>query len=156
MSEKWTFYSETGDVYQVDHQPGRNDPCPCRSGKKYKRCCGEDGAYSWPIVTAISPDAGSIIIHVHCLRKPATGETLFMAIVPEGPNERLSRRKMVRLVHDVAAGVGDEVVRITDSDIPDHAAGKLGRLFLENEGMGRVALIPAADLMNDRPLKLDN
>jgi SEC-C motif-containing protein len=20
--------------------PGRNDPCPCRSGKKYKRCCG--------------------------------------------------------------------------------------------------------------------
>jgi tetratricopeptide (TPR) repeat protein len=21
------------------HQPGRNDPCPCGSGKKYKRCC---------------------------------------------------------------------------------------------------------------------
>lgn len=21
-------------------QPGRNDPCPCQSGKKYKRCCG--------------------------------------------------------------------------------------------------------------------
>ncbi|MGZ3408476.1 MAG: YchJ family protein [Polyangia bacterium] len=20
--------------------PGRNDPCPCKSGKKYKRCCG--------------------------------------------------------------------------------------------------------------------
>ncbi len=20
-------------------RPGRNDPCPCRSGKKYKRCC---------------------------------------------------------------------------------------------------------------------
>ena len=20
--------------------PGRNDPCPCNSGKKYKRCCG--------------------------------------------------------------------------------------------------------------------
>jgi uncharacterized protein YecA (UPF0149 family) len=20
--------------------PGRNDPCPCSSGKKYKRCCG--------------------------------------------------------------------------------------------------------------------
>ncbi|MFN5684903.1 SEC-C metal-binding domain-containing protein, partial [Bradyrhizobium sp.] len=19
---------------------GRNDPCPCGSGKKYKRCCG--------------------------------------------------------------------------------------------------------------------
>ncbi len=22
------------------HQPGRNDPCSCGSGKKYKRCCG--------------------------------------------------------------------------------------------------------------------
>lgn len=22
------------------HKPGRNDPCPCGSGKKYKRCCG--------------------------------------------------------------------------------------------------------------------
>jgi SEC-C motif-containing protein len=20
--------------------PGRNDPCPCNSGRKYKRCCG--------------------------------------------------------------------------------------------------------------------
>ena len=21
---------------------GRNDPCPCGSGKKYKQCCGKD------------------------------------------------------------------------------------------------------------------
>ena len=23
-------------------RPGRNDPCPCGSGRKYKRCCGEN------------------------------------------------------------------------------------------------------------------
>jgi len=23
-------------------KPGRNDPCPCGSGKKYKRCCGKE------------------------------------------------------------------------------------------------------------------
>ena len=23
--------------------PGRNDPCPCGSGKKYKKCCGKPG-----------------------------------------------------------------------------------------------------------------
>jgi hypothetical protein len=23
-------------------KPGRNDPCPCGSGKKFKRCCGHD------------------------------------------------------------------------------------------------------------------
>ena len=25
---------------QVVHEIGRNDPCPCGSGKKYKNCCG--------------------------------------------------------------------------------------------------------------------
>ncbi|MGB2580000.1 uncharacterized protein YecA (UPF0149 family) [Elusimicrobium simillimum] len=23
-----------------DEQTGRNEPCPCGSGKKYKKCCG--------------------------------------------------------------------------------------------------------------------
>ena len=27
---------------------GRNDPCPCGSGKKFKKCCWED--YNAPIV----------------------------------------------------------------------------------------------------------
>ncbi len=26
---------------KVDKTPGRNDPCPCGSGKKYKNCCGK-------------------------------------------------------------------------------------------------------------------
>ena len=26
----------------VKKKPGRNDPCPCGSGKKYKKCCGRD------------------------------------------------------------------------------------------------------------------
>ena len=30
------FYNEDGSVKKV----GRNDPCPCGSGKKYKKCCG--------------------------------------------------------------------------------------------------------------------
>ena len=25
---------------KADKKPGRNDPCPCGSGKKYKKCCG--------------------------------------------------------------------------------------------------------------------
>jgi SWIM/SEC-C metal-binding protein len=25
---------------RVERTPGRNAPCPCGSGKKYKRCCG--------------------------------------------------------------------------------------------------------------------
>ena len=27
---------------RADKKVGRNDPCPCGSGKKYKNCCGAD------------------------------------------------------------------------------------------------------------------
>ena len=27
---------------KADKKVGRNDPCPCGSGKKYKKCCGQD------------------------------------------------------------------------------------------------------------------
>jgi hypothetical protein len=32
--------SETGG-FQRTEKVGRNDPCPCNSGKKYKKCCGQ-------------------------------------------------------------------------------------------------------------------
>ena len=35
---KKTFYDELGRPIKV----GRNDPCPCGSGKKYKKCCGRN------------------------------------------------------------------------------------------------------------------
>jgi len=53
--ERSTFAREDGRWVYVDgvinpkHQPvrvakvGRNDPCPCGSGKKYKKCCGANG-----------------------------------------------------------------------------------------------------------------
>jgi preprotein translocase subunit SecA len=28
-------------VVNTDPKVGRNDPCPCGSGKKYKNCCGK-------------------------------------------------------------------------------------------------------------------
>lgn len=33
---------QLGRVLQYEMKPGRNDPCPCGSGKKYKKCCGKD------------------------------------------------------------------------------------------------------------------
>ena len=30
------------DPLAAGSAPGRNDPCPCGSGKKYKRCCGAE------------------------------------------------------------------------------------------------------------------
>jgi uncharacterized protein YecA (UPF0149 family) len=31
---------KTSGTVVKDKKPGRNDPCPCGSGKKYKKCCG--------------------------------------------------------------------------------------------------------------------
>ena len=30
----------TSQPIRVENKVGRNDPCPCGSGKKYKKCCG--------------------------------------------------------------------------------------------------------------------
>ena len=30
----------TNEPITVEDEPGRNDPCPCGSGKKYKKCHG--------------------------------------------------------------------------------------------------------------------
>jgi uncharacterized protein len=36
------YQRETRPVGALRHpRPGRNDPCPCRSGRKYKACCGD-------------------------------------------------------------------------------------------------------------------
>nr|WP_318381511.1 YchJ family protein [uncultured Enterobacter sp.] len=42
--ERSRFLKENGQWYYVDGtRPsfGRNDPCPCGSGKKFKKCCGQ-------------------------------------------------------------------------------------------------------------------
>lgn len=41
--ERSRFLKENGQWYYIDGtRPtfGRNDPCPCGSGKKFKKCCG--------------------------------------------------------------------------------------------------------------------
>jgi uncharacterized protein len=36
----WSSYDQNPKPARASVSPGRNDPCPCGSGKKYKRCCG--------------------------------------------------------------------------------------------------------------------
>lgn len=52
LCEDWQlFYSHTIERFErlaaglarPTGTPGRNDPCPCGSGKKYKKCCGANG-----------------------------------------------------------------------------------------------------------------
>lgn len=50
LYESNTFSNTLGYIEQEESKPkidatnvGRNDPCPCGSGKKYKKCCGNAG-----------------------------------------------------------------------------------------------------------------
>jgi uncharacterized protein len=36
----WLDHGPKPETRRVDPTPGRNDPCPCGSGKKYKKCHG--------------------------------------------------------------------------------------------------------------------
>lgn len=42
--EQMTAFTNSNDTLFVNTSPkiGRNDPCPCGSGKKYKNCCGRN------------------------------------------------------------------------------------------------------------------
>jgi hypothetical protein len=43
MYADFSVYEETADLDEPKEKAakiGRNDPCPCGSGKKYKKCCG--------------------------------------------------------------------------------------------------------------------
>ena len=39
---------EPKEPYRAPPKVGRNAPCPCGSGKKYKKCCGNRGGVARP------------------------------------------------------------------------------------------------------------
>lgn len=55
---------------------GRNDPCPCGSGKKYKKCCGKGGSEDAgaDVVEVESTDVTEEAAPVKKTRKTATGK----------------------------------------------------------------------------------
>ena len=45
------------------HKVGRNDPCPCGSGKKFKKCCEEKVKHKKFEATVITSDKGDGILN---------------------------------------------------------------------------------------------
>ncbi len=39
LERRQDLYSESDTLQQTAFKIGRNEPCPCSSGKKYKKCC---------------------------------------------------------------------------------------------------------------------
>ena len=73
--------------------PGRNDPCPCGSGKKYKRCCLGQGEKAAP--ERLSPQfrfepgsyggPGAFVPSIACLKQvqPDDWKYYFVLVRPE-------------------------------------------------------------------------
>ena len=40
LRQIWKSFGPRVETVRKEHEPGRNDPCPCGSGKKYKKCHG--------------------------------------------------------------------------------------------------------------------
>jgi len=40
LRQLWKSLGPRIETIRKEAEPGRNDPCPCGSGKKYKKCCG--------------------------------------------------------------------------------------------------------------------
>lgn len=40
LRQLWKSLGPRIEAVRKSAEPGRNDPCPCGSGKKYKKCCG--------------------------------------------------------------------------------------------------------------------
>jgi len=71
------------------HKVGRNDPCPCGSGKKYKQCCEQTGAapkQSVPINFHPQQALQSAITH-HQAGNLVLAETLYKQVLQASPNQ---------------------------------------------------------------------
>ena len=49
------------EIFPHDHpSPGRNDPCYCGSGAKYKRCCESVDREAWRVVALKTRQADAV------------------------------------------------------------------------------------------------
>lgn len=69
----------------MSHKPGRNEPCPCGSGKKFKKCHGRAGASGQPRPKSGGPalaGSQSIIEESHTLAPNQTSASVRLAGFP--------------------------------------------------------------------------
>ena len=108
---------------------GRNDPCRCGSGKKYKRCClpADEAPAVERARKAVAQDAAfarhSKEIHARLRRRGLPiGEDALQTVIAELENEMHELDRLSMLATDLmTAGRFDEVTEICDRLERDHS-----------------------------------
>jgi protein O-GlcNAc transferase len=142
------------------NKPGRNEACPCGSGKKYKQCCMLKEGNN-PVVVTASPEAPTLpallqagLSH-HQAGRLADAETFYRQILQREPKHA----DALHLLGVIAYQAGDhplaiDLIRRAIAANPSYAAyhSNLGRAYQDNGEPGaaiasyRVALTLQPDL----------
>ena len=76
-------------------KPGRNEPCPCGSGKKYKQCCqrhDEIQAVQARSLRKLNADAIKIAIEHHQAGRLSQAEDIYQKILQSEPDNPTALR----------------------------------------------------------------
>ena len=118
-------------------KPGRNDPCPCGSGNKYKKCClaKEEAVEREQLAKADAKRAGRAAAHTQNLRevKAAIAARLFVA--EDADEDELT----------IASNAAADLVRAGKLDEAEQAARDLLVRFPEvHDGYDRLGMVHEA------------
>lgn len=118
-------------------KPGRNDPCPCGSGKKYKKCCLaiEEAAEREQLVKAEAKRAESAAAHRMHLREVRAAIAARLLSAMDADEDALT----------IASNAAVELVRAGRLDEAEQAARDLMVQFPEvHDGYDRLGMVHEA------------
>ena len=118
-------------------KPGRNDPCPCGSGKKYKKCClaNEEAAERDQFAEAEARRAESAAAHRMHLREVRTAIAARLSGGEDDEEDALT----------IASNAAADLVRAGKLDDAEQAARDLMVRFPEvHDGYDRLGMVHEA------------
>src|SRR5271169_1341593 len=118
-------------------QPGRNDPCPCGSGNKYKKCClpKEEGVEREQLAKVEARRAESAAAHRLPLRDVKAAIAAILSSAGDADEDELT----------IASNAAADLVRAGKLDEAEQAARDLQARFPEvHDGYDRLGMVHEA------------
>jgi Tfp pilus assembly protein PilF/2-polyprenyl-3-methyl-5-hydroxy-6-metoxy-1,4-benzoquinol methylase len=120
---------------------GRNDPCPCGSGKKYKQCCMQLEGFPGEAVrpARVSPElAFELALQHHQAGRLADAEALYRQVLRADPRHMNALNSLGYLAHQ--AGHGEAAVELIGKAIAEDPSNPVyyNNLGMPLQSLGRL------------------